>query len=440
MEAYPGKFAGLLAEGQDGVNTTLEHMRLTWAAWHDSASVACPQVLAWRKHSYMHWPVNYYIFSLCAAEHFLEVPQVAKELLEEVFLNVATKAVEDAFREQRESEGQAKGNNKILSPQAVWMTPVQRGVLSKLHRYEEVDHDSIQVSEGEPSVLQNRMYYPTRANLSVPTVKGIMSTKPAAHWPTFTPQSALAMVAEMVAMKAAAQNHASHQTCNVWLACLLDANMCIRRVHTQTWWLCLGTVRGTAGLAVPLHEVSVRGNAYFHIGDKPAVEWVVVLDEGKWEASMLTWLSPLHLLLRHKDAASDLLKSGRSCGCFAHGAMPLLQAAASNCFHSLGQAGIAQLAAHYGIPCEGSMFDMLWAMVKHALPHLSSDGILEVLSKRLQVEASYTPAFFSDPMVQEAFGEEDAKVLNEHIKVAKDKAVELKQFKESFTAKSKALR
>jgi hypothetical protein len=86
------------------------------------------------------------------------------------------------------------------------------------------------------------------------------------------------------------------------------------------------------------------------------------------------------------------------------------------------------------------MFDMLWAMVKHALPHLSSDGILEVLSKRLQVEASYTPAFFSDPMVQEAFGEEDAKVLNEHIKVAKDKAVELKQFKESFTAKSKALR
>jgi hypothetical protein len=49
MEAYPGKFAGLLAEGQDGVNTTLEHMRLTWAAWHDSASVACPQVLAWRK-------------------------------------------------------------------------------------------------------------------------------------------------------------------------------------------------------------------------------------------------------------------------------------------------------------------------------------------------------------------------------------------------------
>lgn len=58
------------------------------------------RVRSWRKRCYLEWPFNYYIFSIMASTAFLKVPQIARDILQDVFMNAATKAVEDGFREE----------------------------------------------------------------------------------------------------------------------------------------------------------------------------------------------------------------------------------------------------------------------------------------------------------------------------------------------------
>ena len=437
-EAYPGRFAGLLADDQQVVCDTLAHMASMWRTWQEAHDVQDKLVQDWRREGYVEWPFNYYIFGLCSAESFLEVPELVVQILREVFVNSSTKAVEDAFREERVKENTEQAS-KLLSPQATWLAPIQRQVLNKLHRYQEIEHADLELSANDPRKIPHSLYTPKKANASDPAICTIQSTRQKADWPSYTPQSSLALVARSAVMKDACSCSMWHNVCHHWLSCLLDINMLVRRHGSHDWLMSLGSVRGVAGLALPVQQVSVGTQVYYKIATGLQMQWLSVCDISEWEAALIAWCSPLHMLVKHKGtpASAKLARKGEGLFRITSPAKPLMQTAAANAFHQLGEAAVTQLAGHVGADCNGTFFDKLWQLTKHLLPDASDADLLEIIGKRLQPDQSYSTSFFEDPLVQEAFGEEDGEQLSGHIQEAKLKHVMVEDFTKSFTEKAR---
>lgn len=334
----------------------------------------------------------------------------------------------------QEDKSQTK---KTTSPRNAWLTPVQRCVLSGLHNYPEVEHADFPLAPEDPKVVPQRCFFPTRKDLTMKEVEGIKSTKQYAHWPTFAPQSFLAVVAESVVMRAAAKEGRWHQVNNSWLAYLLGVSMLVRPVGSKAWTLSLGTVGGTAGRAMAVEEVALAGTRYFTIPDSTTVQWLPVVDESLLEAALIKWMSPLHLFVKHKGLESMLIKKGSSYFTLASDPQPLLKAAAANAFHALPEPALIELASYLGIQATGALFEKLWALVRHELSELADHAVLDILAKRIAPDSSYTHSFFSAPLVKEADGEQDGAVLEGHIK---SKAIVQECFNGGFAAKCKAVR
>ena len=386
--------------------------------------------------SFLSWPFNTYIFRLCAAEGFLLVPAVVKEILMEVFPNGATKAVEDAFHVERVQEQKSQAS-RLISPQTAWLSPVQRKVLGSLHSYEEIGHAHVSLGADDPKQIPRHWYFPKRADLSDPQVLNIVSTRQIPSWPIFTPQSSLSLCAELVIMRHASAEGRWHLVGNSWLSCLLDLGMVVRRSGTEKWWMSLGSVRGMAGLGMAVERIQICEQAYFAVAVPVQYEWLPILDVSDWQGCLVQWQSPLHLLVQHATPAAQSMLMNRGAAVFKLDTVVgnILETAARACFHNLSEAALMQIASHTGARCVGSLFDKLWCLTTHVLPSLNDQEVLTIMSKRLQRESCYGTAFFEQPVVQEAYGEEDVKELEGHLKETKDIAKVLEIYTKTFTEK-----
>jgi hypothetical protein len=441
LETYPCKFAGLLSESMDVTIATLAHMEATWKAWMEAADVEQASVQKWRRQSFLNWPFNSYIFRLCATDNFLLVPAVVKDILMDVFPNGATKAVEDAFHVERVQEQKSQAS-RLISPQTAWVSPVQRKVLGSLHSYEEIAHAHISLGADDPKQIPRDWYFPKRADLSDPKVSNIVSARQIPSWPTFTPQSSLSLCAELVIMRHASAESQWHLVCNSWLSCLLDLGMVVRRSGTKRWWMSLGSVRGMAGLGLAVEGFQVSGQEYFTVAVPVQFEWLPILDVGDWQGCLVQWQSPLHLLLQHASPSAQamLMQKGVPVFKLSLEVGNILETAARACFHNLNEAALMQIATYRGARCVGNLFDKLWCLITHTLPSLSDQEVLTIMSRRLQRESCYGTAFFEQPVVQEAYGEEDAKELESHLKETKDTAKLQEVYTKTFTEKSVKLK
>ena len=275
----------------------------------------------------------------------LTIPELVVRILREVFVNSSAKAVEDAFREERIKENTEQAS-KLLSPQATWLAPIQRQVLSKLHRYQEIEHDDVELFADDPRKIPLSPYTPKKANASDPAICTIQSTRQKAYWPSYMPQSSLALVARSVVMKDACGSGTWHNVCHHWLSCLLDINMLVRRHGSHDWLMSLGSVTGVAGLALPAQPVSVGTQVCYKIATGLQMQWLSVCGISEWEDALVAWRSPLHMLVKHKGtpASAKLARKGEGLFKITSPAKPLMQTAAANASHQLNEAAVTQLA------------------------------------------------------------------------------------------------
>eukprot|EP00969_Alexandrium_andersonii_P224282 9904948-Alexandrium_andersonii.AAC.1 len=101
------------------------------------------------------------------------------------------------------------------------------------------------------------------------------------------------------------------------------------------------------------------------------------------EAVVYTWRSPAAQVSLQPAGSQGLKPAVRAVA--MEPAKPLLQVAALQAFWSLEQPPLVKLASHLGarLPSGARVFDILFALVSHVLPHASMSEVMNICCKRL---------------------------------------------------------
>lgn len=168
-----------------------------------------------------------------------------------------------------------------------------------------------------------------------------------------------------------------------------------------------------------------------HSGDLP-YQWLVVTHPDEWEAVPIKWLPPVaqvwrqhvHALAGSTGAAASSSSSSASrehtplaAGAFIQEVeepCSLLEVAAQQGFRGLGVTALRSLARYFKLELKqsASMFDVLMALVRHALPGASEEDIALILARYTQAEYPGQEDLMSSEAMKECFGPGDAKELD----------------------------
>jgi hypothetical protein len=136
-----------------------------------------------------------------------------------------------------------------------------------------------------------------------------------------------------------------------------------------------------------------------------AMSWAFVLSEEDWEAQLLSWHSPLHLLCEGHDARICVAKTTGL-------PMSLLQAAARLAFHDLPLATIHKLGHRLKLGSVGdhSIYDQVEQLVRNSLPLISDATMLDIMRKRVKQDTISTTDMLSAPDIVAVFGDDEEEV------------------------------
>ena len=162
-EAYPGRFAGLLADDQPVVCDTLAHMASTWRTWQEARDVQDRLVQDWRREGYVrmlngHWvaiQLLYFWLVLCRILFRSSRAGGADPgggLCQQLDQGCGGRL------QGGESKNTLSRRPSCLSPQATWRAPIQRQVFSKLHRYQEIEHADMDLFVNGPRKIPHSLY------------------------------------------------------------------------------------------------------------------------------------------------------------------------------------------------------------------------------------------------------------------------------------------
>lgn len=139
---------------------------------------------------------------------------------------------------------------------------------------------------------------------------------------------------------------------------------------TAKWLWCVGHIERTAVIGWKSRAVLNAGATYFYpvisqprAGDDPWT-WVVVLDEAEWEAMPIEWIPRLKRLIQPGGGSVDA--AALPCCAMGRKAMPLLKAAALDCFSGMSDTQIVVLMGYLKIALtKVSFFEDLKKLITH---------------------------------------------------------------------------
>lgn len=239
-----------------------------------------------------------------------------------LFIFPSTKPIEDAFQRMRVQQIRAQSST-VVSPLRAWHTVVQQGVLTSVHRFNEVDFqgcpEKVSIEElgqhlpmrnfkpGEAaSPLPLSSCVTTKKKVVLPHLQGctllgcfaqddfaneslclsycrcvglfihplspreFMAVGKAlllqAFWDTFNAASSTELWPETAFLNAAARGEVQLETSDkVWLSCLAFPGFVIRPKGQQQWTLSLGQLASHGALGWPLQSFQVRGESWLRI-------------------------------------------------------------------------------------------------------------------------------------------------------------------------------
>ena len=355
-----------------------------------------------------------------------------------------TKLSEDCAQKGRALESTGGNANKTMRPQRLWDHLVSSMICSKVHGYQEVPWEGMPIPRGMQGSLGPNLYKASVRGTPA-ELKDIMGSSSTTSW--YSP-SALCQCEQDLDLELAFACEATGEWDLAgdvrWCALLKDGfSFLIRdsRWPGSQWFFSMGVLGGVAGLGWPAKVYKAGGVSYFALDPAATMESIKPLflhSIDNWRALPFEWQSPLAIALA--------AKSGTPKGVGAL-AMPsgkpeaLLTLCAKKAFGKLPKQALLFIAKETGAPwADGdTLFQRLEKIVKHLLPHLSHQAVLDIMAQRLKV-TDYITEFFLTEDVSDMVTKDQEEDINKRKEGMATASASQEAFKVEFRKKLQAVR
>ena len=433
---FPMAFAIFLSEEcePDAVSRVLHLMKDTHEAYTAATTKTKPLVKRVVKRCCMNQAIVATMFGHAEKCGFSSVSADMMDLARNIFRHAfgQTKVNEDALHPCRHAE-EHEQSSKQMWPERVYWQPIKAGILSSLHKYAEVDPDSIILAPSDPTKLPRTMYAASLQTCSTKSLYDIVGFGPPS-WTTYNSSSSANLESDLAMLRHVHQQQAWDKAGFVWYSVLLARGMIVRStvLHDEDeWFISLGFAVGFSAYGWPAQKVKVsEGLTIFRPSIDPGplgVKFLVVTDPRDWVAYPGNFKAPLSGML---SAQGNQCPWPPGIRVHAHGSpRPLLAVCAENCFFNLPQLCIRELCRNEGVQVASENFmDMLQALIKHLRPEVDEPEMHEILSKRLVTRVEGLGEFFEEGALAECFDESDFAMVTEYLEDDKAKQTTAKEY------------
>jgi hypothetical protein len=313
---------------------------------------------------------------------------------------------EECFQRQRGAE--TSGVNKTVSSIRKYHVLIEKGIINKVNQMADV---VMAPQERLPSVSARVFRAPFNA---VPAwIKTVCTTSSSPTWYSPSPENSVKNVADLALLEHVRMNRCWDKIGDAWWSILLRGRACtflVRRIGSRDWYFPLGDVCEVAGCGWPA-SLSVVGARSWATPDcnqlleDMRVHWLHILDPTVWEAVGVTWHSPLGqaaFAASHRGEGGQAEKMPVTIACvLGEQIETLLKFAARHAFFALPLTAIKKIGQHILATFddgESSLYEVLETVVSKALPGLTPQELVDIMSTRLgQEEVDTAPlAEFDD--------------------------------------------
>lgn len=295
----------------------------------------------------------------------------------------ASKLSEDAFQRQRRAEGASSSSR--MSSLRLWMTMVDRQVLSNVHRFQEVAHQHEKVHRGVAHMEPSKFHKPVADGCGAyAKFKGAVAKTP---WYSPQPLHFFGNLGDCSLADECRRTGNWAQASKSWLSLLLNGEgVWIRkRGSLSDFYLARNSATGLATQGWPLRAVTVGGRVVYMLKQVSSVKecpYLHIYELDSWEAFSFTWVGML------RQRASFNMDGGGLAMLPDSAPARLLRCVALRGFWQLPKTPLVQLAKELGCPLpeSASLLRIVSCLVKWAAPDIADNDLLCVLRLRTRAE------------------------------------------------------
>lgn len=358
---------------------------------------------------------------------------------------VSTQAVEDSFHHMKNAK-LVRGKRRYRRPEKCMASVLARGVLGRVHKYEEVETTSAR--EGASERLPREAFVPSLAASSLPFGK-IVDVRATPSWPSPGAANIGLKYADLALVQQASAQGDWSLIDRAWQGCIFQPmHKFVFRLSAESpqWYFPAHGWRDSAIIAVPAVSCLLPGTQHLYFEfDLPLREPTFLAINSVLEviAVPIMFKSPAWQFAESVGARSLPVKVRA----FAQSAEPepVLRIAAREAFWGADKSTLLSFArlVHCDIVGGSSLFDVLHSLVHFLLPELEPPELLRIVSRRASVFKSAQQWSSELAQVEEAaevLDRADEKEMQASRSRQGDAARELESFTREFSARAAAVR
>ena len=352
-----------------------------------------------------------------------------------------TIVVETLFNRGRKLE-KKRANEKQTPHRRVWLQCIKLKIASNLYRFKEPDWESTTAGAASNGRKLPKCLFKNQPRQVPKLLRKIVSTKQTPPWHTASVTTMGQMYADVPLMVEAFNKNAWGDIAAFAGISILvtGTDLIVQDPATLQWFLCIGSVCSVAGLGWPVFLTPHGENGHIvRLDLDGCAKWVLMYDL-TWPACSVAWLSPLSQYRMGIRTYADIVSEPHVLCYAAEKPMPVLKVAASAAFWTFKKGSLAWLATTLRLKHidRTSVFGLLWGLIRHALPDLSEDEVLDIIARRLR--ASETDVPLLDPDMADLVDDKDRKDFNNAMSTEADNKLQADTFWGDFKKKRRELR
>ena len=209
---------------------------------------------------------------------------------------VTSQIVEDTFN--RVKKGVDLGSNTKCSAPRAWALPIDKSVVSQIHRYTEVDRHEVQYSR--MAEIDDRTFQPPlKLSKQSEGLRDLQVNKVAGYgdatWYSPQAQSCMRPVCEMLAARVARATNNFELLEKSWLCRLISKRMLFRKFGTADWFIGIGDICSTLACGWPTVKATGIEHTYQPaVRDGDRANNFAIMNVDEWEAMPIVIHSSLH--------------------------------------------------------------------------------------------------------------------------------------------------
>lgn len=290
-----------------------------------------------------------------------------------------SKIVEDGFHFERRGE-QAQDSGR-MAPERKWLLLLEKKVISTVHKYQDLDWHGMPLPRGMKDLPMQDLFAERLGRTSMPFDE-LVSFSPRTPWWSPGPDSECLQHADLAVMMRCNAVGGWDMASVSWLALLGRVrNLCVHHPdYGERFYFIVGDVHAEALWGWPADSKTGAGETVYtlkRINTWDEVRLLVVLSAVEWQAFEYEWVAPAAL---SKLGFADTSIAAKP----KHAPVSLLEACALCAFGTLSLTPLTQLARHLEVRIQrgSSLFDVVWALLRHAHPSMSEADMWRVMERR----------------------------------------------------------